>query len=1488
MTEKMEKRLLYRPDCEHDACGVGLIVNVKGVKYRDVVERALTVLENMAHRGAEGADSRTGDGAGIMLQIPHEYILLSGIPVPEPGRYGVGMLFAPKDPQKSARLDVLLQEIASDEGLTIINTRKVPVDSTVPGGEALQSEPDVVQVFLTAGDDRHAEVDEYEERLQRALYRLEKRLERRLMAEGLDADASIVSLSTRTIVYKGMLTSGQLRRYYTDLQSPYLTSAFALVHSRFSTNTFPQWRLAQPFRMIAHNGEINTIRGNRLWMQTREAVLRPPLLGDVEQLWPIIQPGMSDSASMDNTVEFFVRGGMPLPHTLAMLMPTADMTPETKHFFEYHSIYMEAWDGPATVLFADGRHAGGMLDRNGLRPCRYCLTDSGMLIMASETGVIDLSEETVVEKGSLRPGQMLMVDLQRGEILRDDRLKAEMAAEHPYRDWMKANRVKLSEIHSGRKVSHEVTDYERKLTAFGHGAEDIDRLLIPMCTKGAEPSYAMGADIPPAVLSQRPRRLFDYFRQQFAQVTNPAIDPLRETSVMSLKSFIGAVKGNVLAPSPDLCKVVELDTPLISDTELDLLKNLRYKGFRTITLDTSFLVADGPRGLKAAIQRLCREGERAVDDGYSYLMLSDKDAGADRAPVPSLIAVSALHHHLIARRKRSQIALIVEAGDALEAMHVALLVGFGASAVNPYMAYATINRLVQEKKIQLDYPSARGYYTQAVNKGLMKIISKMGISTILSYRGAKLFESIGISQQMLDDYFGGGLSPVGGIGIDDLAARVLERHRTAFGPSEAPELKDSGRLQWRKTGERHAWTPSAVKALRAAAMSGKQSDYEAFCREADNTGIFLRDCLDIKSDREPVPVDQVEPADQIIRRFVAEAMSFGALSREAHEDIALALNSVGACSNAGEGGEPAERFTAERDGVSLNSAVKQVASGRFGVTVEYLMSAREIQIKVSQGAKPGEGGQLPGFKVDEMIARTRKSIPGITLISPPPHHDIYSIEDLSQLINDLRCVNPTARISVKLVSEGGVGTVAAGVAKAKADAIVVSGADGGTGASPMSSVMHAGMPWETGLAEVQQTLVLNALRGKVSLQVDGQMKTGRDVVVAALLGAEEFGFGTALLIALGCVMDRKCHTNKCCAGIATQCAEFRKKYKGSPRHVVSYLQQVAEDVRRRLAAMGYTSLADITGRSDLLTPAKAKSQIPNLDFSRMLARVDSDAATRRSGAAPSRPASTPIDDTLISATAFTVGSRVPIAIDLPIANTDRSVGARLSGEITRRLGGDTPLADGTVTVNFHGSAGQSFGAFLCHGVTFNLRGDANDYLGKGLSGGCITAAPKAGAIFNPGDNTIAGNTLLYGATAGEVYICGVAGERFAVRNSGATAVVEGVGSHCCEYMTGGTIVVLGPTGGNFAAGMSGGVAYVLNPDHNFDLYCNMELIELTLVEETADRERLHSLLERHHRLTGSPRAAELLKRWPASLALFIKVTPIEYKRILAEVNDAAE
>ena len=1467
---------LYDPAHEHDACGVGMIVNIHGNKSHELVDAALRVLENMKHRGAEGADNKTGDGAGILLQIPHEFILLQGIPVPEKGKYGTGLVFLPKDKdEQSAILRIMIEEIER-EGLTLMHLRSVPVNSSILGQSAAETEPDIKQVFVTGATDV--------ENLDRTLYLIRKKIERRVSHR----DFYIVSLSSKSIIYKGMLSSVQVRQYFLDLTQPYFTSGLAIVHSRFSTNTFPTWSLAQPFRLLAHNGEINTIRGNRGWMEARESVLSTPALGDVKAIRPILQPGMSDSASLDNVLEFFVMSGLSLPHAMAMLVPESfnDKNPiseDLKAFYEYHSILMEPWDGPAALLFSDGRYAGGMLDRNGLRPARYLITKNDMMVVASEAGVISFEPENIKEKGRLQPGKILMVDTQEGQIYYDGPLKEQLASARPYRRWLSANRIELDALRSGRKVENAVPDYNRRLRAFGFTREDVERIVMPMCTTGAEPTASMGNDTPLAVLSDLPQLLFNYFRQQFAQVTNPPIDPIREELVMSLTEYIGAVGNNILQPDESHCKMVRLPHPILTNTQLDILCHIRYKGFQAVKLPMLFPAGGGKAGLQEALAELCRRAEEAVTEGANYLILTDRNVDAAHAPIPSLLAVSAVHHHLISVQKRVQTALVVESGEIREVMHAALLLGYGASAINPYMAFAVLDDLVRRGDVQLNYETAEKNYIKALCKGLYKIMSKMGISTIRSYRGAKIFEAVGVGGELLKNYFGTPASTIGGIGLEEIARDYAVFHQAGFAPDEVEDLLPHvGQMSYRKDGEQHAWNPDTISALQLATRLGSYAKFKEFTRLVDEKEhpVFLRDFFRFR--RQPIPIEQVEPVEEIVKHFVTGAISFGAISQEAHEALALAMNKLGARSNTGEGGEDNARFHGSQDGISLCSKTKQVASGRFGVTTEYLVNAEEIQIKVAQGAKPGEGGQLPGFKVDRVIARTRHSIPGISLISPPPHHDIYSIEDLAQLIFDLKNVNPRARISVKLVAESGVGTIAAGVAKAKADLIVISGAEGGTGASPASSVRYAGISPEIGLSETQQTLVLNGLRGQVRLQTDGQLKTGRDIISMALLGAEEFAFGTAALIVLGCVMMRKCHANTCPVGVATQDERLRKHFRGHYEYVVNYFRFLAQEVREYLAEMGFTRLDDIVGRTDLieLKPAAPDTKSALLDFGRLLHRVDNGAALHNVSA-QRHDIDHVLDVPMLAAAREALDNRREVSLEYAIANTDRSVGAMLSGAVAARYG-EQGLPDRTIQVRFKGSAGQSFGAFLARGISFRLEGEANDYLGKGLSGGHISVQPPVRSGFAAEDNTIAGNTLLYGATSGEVYINGRVGERFAVRNSGAVAVVEGVGDHCCEYMTGGRVVVLGETGRNFAAGMSGGVAYVWDQHRNFDYFCNMDMVELSLLEDASARKELHELVRRHYLHTGSELARAMLDDWQRYVDEFIQVTPIEYKKVLAE------
>ncbi|MBQ7420849.1 MAG: glutamate synthase large subunit [Prevotella sp.] len=1549
---------LYNKAYEHDACGVGMVVNIHGNKSHELVDNALRVLENMRHRGAEGADNKTGDGAGIMLQIPHEFILLQGIPVPEKGKYGTGLVFLPRNEKRQqAILSVMIEEIER-EGLQLMHLRNVPTNPDCLGESALATEPDIKQVFIVPGSlapnaSSRGEGSGYfegtghsaprspwrvggsEALFARTLYIIRKRIERRIT----DKDFYFCSLSNTNIVYKGMLSSLQVRQYFPDLSNPYFTSGIALVHSRFSTNTFPTWSLAQPFRLLAHNGEINTIRGNRGWMQARESVLLKgardegwetktesqgdgssqafspsPLTADIS---PIIQPDMSDSASLDNVFEFFVMSGLSLPHAMAVMVPESfnDKNPiseDLKAFYEYHSILMEPWDGPAALLFSDGRFAGGMLDRNGLRPARYTITKNDMMVVASEAGVIDFEPGEIAEKGRLQPGKILLIDTQEGHIYYDGEIKERLAAEHPYRQWLSTNRIQLEKLRSGRKVENAVSDLTAKELMFGYGAEDVDGTIIPMAVNGQEPTASMGNDTPLAVLDDRPQVFFNYFRQQFAQVTNPAIDSIRENLVMSLTEYIGRVGSGILNPNETNCKMVRLPHPILTNTQLDILCNIRYKGFNTVKLPILFEGGKGEQGLQEALDRLCKDAERSVDEGYNYIILSDRDVDATHVAIPSLLAVSAVHHYLISVGKRVQTALIVESGEIREVMHAALLLGYGASALCPYLTYAILDDLVKRGKIQEDYPTAEANYIKAVKKGLFKIMAKMGISTIRSYRGAKIFESIGLSESLLKTYFGTEVSTIGGIGLETIARDAVRMHENsilslhgkegkaaslqagegsiASGESQnwAP-LPNRGQFHWRKDGIRHAWNPETIATLQLACRTGKYEKFKEFSRAVDEKSepIFIRDFLGFK--RNPISIDDVEPVEEIVKHFVTGAMSFGALSKEAHEAMALAMNKLGARSNTGEGGEDSERFHSDIDGISLSSKTKQVASGRFGVTTEYLVNAEEIQIKVAQGAKPGEGGQLPGFKVNEVIAKTRHSIPGISLISPPPHHDIYSIEDLAQLIFDLKNVNPKASVSVKLVAESGVGTIAAGVAKAKADLIVISGAEGGTGASPASSMRFAGISPEIGLSETQQTLVKNGLRGQVRLQVDGQIKTGRDIITMALLGADEFGFGTTALIVLGCVMMRKCNLNTCPMGVATQDPALRAHFRGHYTHLVNYFTFLAQEVREYLAEIGAKSLTEIIGHTELIEVKKHAYDSPKhakLDFARLLNSEGCGKTMCFTGdihkpSVPLGMSGDVLDQRLLRGAQAALEHQSEVNLDFAIKNTDRAVGTMLSGTIASKYG-ESGLPDKTINVKFKGSAGQSFGAFLVRGVDFRLEGETNDYFAKGLSGGRISIQPPIRSNFAAEDNIIAGNTGLYGATSGELYVNGKVGERFGVRNSGAIAVIEGAGDHCCEYMTGGRVVVLGETGRNFAAGMSGGVAYVWDKNHDFDYFCNMDMVEINLVEEAQYRKELHELIRQHYLYTGSKLARTMLDDWNRYVEDFIQVVPIEYKRVLQE------
>ena len=1471
------KNGLYNAEYEHDACGVGMVVNIHGNKSHELVDNALKVLENMRHRGAEGADNKTGDGAGILLQIPHEFILLQGIPVPEKGKYGTGLVFLPKDEKKQSEiLSVMIEEIER-EGLSLMHLRNVPTNPDCLGESALETEPAIKQVFVTGVTDDKVPV------FERTLYIIRKKIEKRIT----DKDFYICSLSSKNIIYKGMLSSLQLRQYFPDLTNNYFTSGLALVHSRFSTNTFPTWSLAQPFRLLCHNGEINTIRGNRGWMQARESVLNSQALGDIRQISPIVQPNMSDSASLDNVFEFFVMSGLSLPHAMSIMVPESfnDKNPiseDLKAFYEYHSILMEPWDGPAALLFSDGRFAGGMLDRNGLRPARYTITKNDMMVVASEVGVMDFDPTEIAEKGRLQPGKILLIDTQEGKIYYDGEIKAQLAAAHPYRQWLSTNRIELEKLKSGRKVDNSVPELVRHEMMFGYGEEDVDGTIVPMAINGQEPTAAMGNDTPLAVLSEKPQIFFNYFRQQFAQVTNPAIDSIREELVMSLTEYIGRVGTGILSPDETNCKMVRLPHPILNNTQLDILCNIRYKGFNTVKLPILFECEKGEEGLHEALDELCKEAERSVDDGYNYIILSDRDVDETHAAIPSLLAVSAVHHYLISVGKRVQTALIVESGEIRETMHAALLLGYGASALCPYMTFAILDDLVKRHKIQENYETAEKNYIKAVKKGLFKIMAKMGISTIRSYRGAKIFESIGLSESLLKTYFGTDVSTIGGIGLKTIARDAVRLHDEAFSKKTQTDfLPNLGQFHYRKDGIKHAWNPETIATLQLATRTGNYQKFKEYTHLVDEKEqpIFIRDFFDFK--RNPISIDQVEPVESIVKHFVAGAMSFGALSKEAHEAIALAMNKLGARSNTGEGGEDNRRFHETVDGISLSSKTKQIASGRFGVTTEYLVNAEEIQIKVAQGAKPGEGGQLPGFKVNEIIAKTRHSIPGISLISPPPHHDIYSIEDLAQLIFDLKNVNPKAAVSVKLVAESGVGTIAAGVAKAKADLIVVSGAEGGTGASPASSMRFAGISPEIGISETQQTLMKNGLRGQVRLQVDGQLKTGRDVILMALLGAEEFGFGTSTLIVLGCVMMRKCNLNTCPMGVATQNPDLRKHFMGRYEYLVNFFTFLAQEVREYLAEMGFAKLNDIVGHTELIVPKKTDDEkAASLDFHRMLHREAGHCSLYHT-TNQKHELDNVLDQQIIRASQNAIEHQDEVNLDYAIKNTDRAAGTMLSGMIAEKYG-EKGLPENTINIKFKGSAGQSFGAFLVNGVSFKLEGETNDYFAKGLSGGRIAILPPTRSNFSAEDNIIAGNTGLYGATSGELYINGKVGERFGVRNSGAIAVLEGAGDHCCEYMTGGRVVVLGETGRNFAAGMSGGVAYVWDKNHNFDYFCNMDMVEINLVEDSNYRKELHELIRQHYLYTGSKLARTMLDDWNHYVEEFIQVVPIEYKRVLQE------
>jgi glutamate synthase (NADPH/NADH) large chain len=1488
---------LYDPANEHDNCGVGFVANIDGKPSHQIVTDSIEVLKNLVHRGAVGGDQTTGDGAGILIQIPDRFFRKEagrlGFQLPRAGGYGVGMVFMPASPARNACM-ALLASLAHDEGLDLLGWREVPTDSGVLGPIARKGQPLVMQAFFDGKGLTGADLD-------RKLYVVRKQAQRQVCTLLGPADRFYIpSISSRTIVYKGLLTGGQVSGFYTELNDPDLVSAVAVLHQRYSTNTFPSWELSQPFRYLAHNGEINTLRGNLNQMRSREKGLASPLFGDdIQKIIPVIDPGGSDSACLDNALELLVSAGRGLPHAMMMLIPEAwgvkyPMGPDQKGFFEYHAGLMEPWDGPATVAFSDGTMVGTLLDRNGLRPARYTITRDRFIVMASEAGVLDIAPERVVEKGALRPGQMLLVDFQRGRVIKDKEIKSMMARRQPYRRWVEENKITVQGLFEAMAPITPRTD--TLLTSqrlFGYTREDLQIILDAMAARAHEPVGSMGTDTPLAVLSEKPQLLFAYFKQLFAQVTNPPIDPIREELVMSLMTFIGN-PSNVLSEMPQHARLLKLRHPILSNEDLERIRGLNLKDFNTCTLMTGFAGGGSASDLQEALDQVCAKAEAAVKDGRNLLILSDRNLADSEAPIPSLLAVSAVNRYLIRRGLRTSTGLISETGEAREVMHMALLLGYGATAINPYLAFETVADLAIKKELSADIGVAKALenYSSALCEGLRKIMSKMGISTLRSYRSAQVFEAVGLNRDLIDRYFEGTASQVEGIGLEAIAVEATARFRSAYrAPQDvAPVLSAGGQYRYRQDGERHLWSPEAISKLQLATRTGDARLYSEYARLINDQAerqFTLRGLFRFKA-TEPVPLEDVEPASELVKRFVTGAMSYGSISREAHETMAIAMNRLGGKSNSGEGGEDPARYVPLPNGDSRCSAVKQVASGRFGVTAEYCVNCRELQIKIAQGAKPGEGGQLPGHKVNAEIARVRHSTPGVTLISPPPHHDIYSIEDIKQLIYDLKNINRNARVSVKLVSELGVGTIAAGVAKAHADMVLISGYDGGTGASPLSSIKHAGAPWELGLADTQQTLVLNHLRDRVRLQVDGQIKTGRDVAIAALLGAEEFGFATTALVVMGCVMMRKCHSNTCPVGVATQDAALRKLFSGKPEHLQAFFMFVAEELRGYMAQLGFRKLDDMVGRSDLVEMNEAITfwKARGLDFSRVFFRPESSSPVR-CVAAQDHELDQALDLKLIPQVTKAIETGKPIRIEHAIRNVNRTVGTMISSLIAKQYG-HAGLPDDTITLSFKGAAGQSFGAWCARGQTMVLEGEANDYLGKGLSGGKIIVKPYRDASYDPAVNIIAGNVLLYGATCGEVYLNGTAGERFAIRNSGASAVVEGVGDHGCEYMTGGRVVVLGRTGVNFAAGMSGGLAYVYDEARMFDSRCNLDMVDLELVTLARDQAELKALLEKHVRYTGSQKASRILADWEGHLSYFIKVFPMEYRRVLGQMMQEDE
>ncbi len=1494
---------LYRPEFERDSCGVGFVVHLKGHRSHQVVEDGLTALENLHHRGASGSEPNTGDGAGILLQMPHEFLRREcaqlGIKLPEAGHYGAGLFFSSRDERGRQQAMALFTAIVEEEGQHLLGWREVPTNNAMLGATALEAEPAVYQVFVGRGS-RVGTEDDFE----RKLYVIRKRFEKAIDRWGIRDEEWFYfsSLSCRTMVYKGMLTAMQLRGYYPDLENRHMISALAMFHSRFSTNTFPSWELAHPYRMIAHNGEINTLRGNRNWMAAREALFASPLFDDIHKILPVINEHGSDTASLDEALELLVLAGRPLSHAMMMLIPEAwqgheSMPPEKRAFYEYHSCLMEPWDGPASVAFTDGKNIGAVLDRNGLRPSRYYVTRDDMVIMASEVGVLPIEPERVLHKGRLQPGKMFLVSLEEGRIIDDTELKMKLATEHPYAQWLKGNLLPIDEVpevEAPQPPSPEVLLQQQM--AFGYTIEDLKYVLGPMAQNGEEAIGSMGTDTPLAVLSSRPQPLYNYFQQLFAQVTNPPLDAIREELVTSVKTVIGP-EGNLLHPTPESSHLVSLDNPFIDNEQLAKFKSLKEHALGATVLPMLFPAKAGPAGLAPALDHIFEQADEAIAGGAKILILSDRGVDAEHAPIPTLLAVAGLHNHLVREKTRTQVGLVVETGDAREVHHFALLIGYGAGAVNPYLALDSLEQVQKDGYINpdLSVEDLHHHYLKAIKKGVVKVMSKMGISTIHSYRGAQIFEAIGLAEEFIDRYFTKTVSRIGGVGIDEVAVEALSHHQRAFPARDGGlrELQWGGQYQWRRDGEHHLFNPDTVFKLQHATRTGQFKVFREYTRLVDEQSermATLRGLFELKSDRPPVPLDEVEPVESLFQRFATGAMSYGSISAEAHETLAIAMNRIGGRSNTGEGGEDRRRFVPDENGDLRRSSIKQVASGRFGVTSEYLVNSDELQIKMAQGAKPGEGGQLPGAKVYPWIAEVRYATPGVGLISPPPHHDIYSIEDLAQLIHDLKNSNPRARISVKLVAEVGVGTVAAGVAKAKSDVVLISGFDGGTGASPLTSLKHAGIPWELGLAETQQTLVLNKLRDRIIVQVDGQMKTGRDVVIGALLGAEEFGFATAPLVVMGCIMMRVCHLDTCPVGIATQNPELRAKFAGKAEHVVNFFRFIAEEVREYMAQLGFRTFEEMIGRSDLLDTRRAVNhwKAQGLDLSAILYRpeVGPEVATRRV-AEQDHGLARALDNELLRLCEPAIERGERVRLDLPIRNVNRTVGTMLGSELTRRYGG-SGLPDDTIDIQFHGSAGQSFGAFVPAGITLRLEGDTNDYVGKGLSGGKIIVYPPAIDGFVPEENIVIGNVALYGATSGAAFFRGIAGERFMVRNSGAVGVVEGTGDHGCEYMTGGRAVIIGKTGRNFGAGMSGGIAYVLDEDGDFASRCNLEMVGLEPLDEHEDLDLVKGLLERHLEYTASTVAARVLKDWPVMAGKFVKVMPKEYRRVLEERRRESE